>query len=196
MVALIILISQVVEQVVEYQFLNSVESSVSVIKDRTVYLSWIYSVMSGTALVLNIAVFPIVYGFGGTSAGFLMQPLAMLVCASGFVCFPGLLMASLVKVVDRATSYSFHRTTKELLYVPLEEGVLFRTKVWVDVLCYRIFAFVGSVFVLALTRWLPSPATMPQLSAILVVLSLIWLALILGYSAGKSCRFNNNGRAK
>ena len=191
LVATIILLSQVVEQMVEYQFLSSVEHTFSVIKDRTVYLSWVYGIMSGAALVLNLAIFPMVYGFGGTSAGFMMQPLALLLSASGFICFPGLLMASVIKIADRATSYSFHRTTKELLYVPLEAAVLLKTKVWVDILCYRVFAFVGSACVLFLTRALPSPITLPQLSSILVVLSVIWVTLILSYSAGKSRCFRS-----
>jgi AAA family ATP:ADP antiporter len=105
-------------------------------------------------------------------------PALLLVGAGGFllggsVFGTALVGGLLLKGVDGAFKHSLHRTTVELLYVPLTEDTRARIKAIIDVAGQRGGAALGSVAVLLFAAvGLPTAAV----AGVLVVLTVLWLA--------------------
>ncbi len=173
----LILASQLIEPVVEYQFLNFVEVSIRSPSERTQYIASVYALLNTVALLMSFVLTPVIHRYLGVVAGLCAQPLLILGTAVASFSFPSLWSASALKIADRASSYSINRSSKELLYVPFQPSTIYRLKVWVDVYGYRLFRVVGSLFVLLFTQWLPSglPAADFPLLSILLALAWVWV---------------------
>jgi ATP:ADP antiporter, AAA family len=175
-----ILLAQLVEPIVEYQFMSYVASSFDEREARTAFLSTFLSVLGGVALFINLLLTPLVLRYLGALAGMLMQPLSLAITAGLFTASPGLLTGAAMKVGDRGLSYSINRASKEMLYVPIEPVLIYRAKAWIDMFGYRLFKITGSLLVLALTQWFALQWTPAQFSLIVLPACLLWMAVVIG----------------
>ena len=155
-ITLLILISQVIEPVIEFQFMYAVESAFSTLDERTAYLSTFFSILGVVALGVNFLVTPLVYRLFGVLPGLLIQPLSILVSSLFYFGSASLARAAILKISDRSLSYSINRASKELLYLPLDPTLIHRAKVWVDMVGYRAFKIIGALLILLFTKWLPA----------------------------------------
>ena len=175
----ILLLAQLLEPIVEYQFLKQVEIAYIGRDDRTVFLSTFFSVLGGIALGVNLIITPMVHRFFGVIAGLAVQPLAVIVSAGVFWTHLSLMTGSVLKIADRGLSYSINRASKELLYVPVDPVLIFQAKAWVDMLGYRLFKVLGAFLILALTQWFAFKLSMGQLSGVVMGIALLWLGLLV-----------------
>lgn len=175
LIAVMLLLSQICEPIVEYQFMHLVEQGFADKEARTAYLSGFLSLLSGLALLMNLAVAPVLLRTFGVGAGILAQPVVLGLSAIGFAFEPRLGMAGAMKVADRALAYSINRTARELLYTWVGAATIFRAKAWIDMVGYRGFKIAGSVLILLLTQWLPWPVGAAGLSWAVVVLCAGWI---------------------
>ena len=148
-ITLLVLFSQIIEPVVEYQFMHHVEQTYADRDARTVFLSEFLSLLSGLALAVNILVTPLVHRYAGAVGGLMVQPLLLGVAAFAYLLQPQLGMAMAMKLTDRALSYSINRASKELLYVGTEAARIFRIKAWIDMVGYRSFKIAGNLAIIA-----------------------------------------------
>jgi len=183
LIAAMLLLSQMCEPIVEYQFMHLVEQTYTNAEERTAYLSGFLSVLSGVALVVNLLVTPLILRRVGAVGGLLVQPLLLgLAATATFVFRYPLLMAGVAKICDRGLSYSINRTSRELIYVRLDSVTIYRAKAWIDMVGYRSFKLAGIAAILLLTQWLPWKADDASLSVVVVALCAcwIWAALEVG----------------
>ena len=148
-ITLLVLFSQIIEPVVEYQFMHHVEQTYADRDARTVFLSDFLSLLSGLALAVNILITPLVHRYAGVVGGLMAQPLLLGVSAFAYLLQPQLGMAMAMKLTDRALSYSINRASKELLYVGTEAARIFRIKAWIDMVGYRSFKIAGNLAIIA-----------------------------------------------
>ncbi len=177
-IALLLLMAQLVQPLVEYKFITTVAVAYPGTDARTGYLSYFFSVMGVVAIGVNLTLTPLLHHLGGAMAGLAVQPLALLLSTAGFYLSPGLLSASVMKVCDRGLSYSVNRASKELLYIPLHPVLTYQAKAWIDMLGYRLFKVLGSVVILLLTQWLPVTVSPVSLSWLTMGVCLAWLLLL------------------
>ncbi|HUS24826.1 MAG TPA: Npt1/Npt2 family nucleotide transporter [Candidatus Binatia bacterium] len=175
LIALMLLLSQICEPIVEYQFMHLVELTYTDAEARTAYLSGFLSLLSGVALLVNLAVAPLLLRRFGAAAGILAQPVLLGLSALGFAFEYRLWMAGAVKLCDRALAYSINRTARELLYVWVDAATIYRAKAWIDMVGYRGFKIVGSITILLLTQWLPWKVSDAGLSWTVVVMCAGWI---------------------
>ena len=178
LITVILLLTQLASPLVEYQFLKTVEASYPLQEPRTAYLSMFFSILGMVSIVVNLGLTPLIHKKLGVIAGLLVQPLAMGICAWGFLFNPTLLMGAAAKISDRGLSYSINRASKELLYVPTNPVLIYQAKAWIDMFGYRIFKALGSVLILVFTRWLPDVVGTAQLSWLTLIICSIWIAII------------------
>jgi AAA family ATP:ADP antiporter len=155
LIAVMLLLSQICEPIVEYQFMHLVEQTYADQDARTAYLSGFLGLLSGVALLVHLAVGPLLLRGHGVGAGILAQPVLLGLSALGFSFGPRLEMAGVMKISDRALAYSINRTARELLYVWVDAATLHRAKGWIDRVGYRGFKIAGSLIILLMTQWLP-----------------------------------------
>ncbi|HEY7746498.1 MAG TPA: Npt1/Npt2 family nucleotide transporter [Desulfuromonadales bacterium] len=178
LIAGILLLAQLVDPIVEYQFLKTVEGQFTELEARTTFLSAFFGVLGMVSIAVNLAITPLVHRYFGVIVGLLAQPLALGACSLGFFAHPTLLFGAAAKISDRGLSYSINRASKELLYVPIDSVLIYQAKAWIDMFGYRLFKIFGSFVILIFTQWLPFPVGVPQLSWFTFGICLLWLLLI------------------
>ncbi|MCB0337872.1 MAG: hypothetical protein KDD62_16255, partial [Bdellovibrionales bacterium] len=176
MLAGMLLIAQLVQPIVEYQFLHSVEQSLLTLKERTTYLSWFFALLSIIALLINFFITPIAYRRLGIVSGLLVQPIAVFVCTIGYCLFPALSTAGALKISDRSAAYSIGRSSKELLYIPLGRDGIYFTKALVDMFGNRLSKIVGSLSIIWFRNYLH--ISVQQLGWYVVFLCVVWILVI------------------
>jgi AAA family ATP:ADP antiporter len=178
LIAVILLLAQLASPLVEYQFLNTVESAYPEREARTAFLSLFFSVLGMMSIAVNLGITPLVHRYLGAVAGLLVQPLMMFIFSWCFFLQSTLFFSSATKIGDRALSYSINRASKELLYVPVDSVLIYQAKAWIDMFGYRLFKVAGSVVILLFTQWLPFQVSVPQLSWFTVSICAIWIGFI------------------
>ena len=189
-----ILLAQLVEPVVEYQFMSFVERVYPEREVRTAYLSTFLSILGLVALVINLLVTPLVLRFVGAIGGMLLQPLTLFVASGYFNVNPGLNTGAIMKICDRGLSYSVNRASKEMLYVPVDPKFIYRAKAWIDMFGYRVFKIIGSVLVLSLTQWFGIVWASETFSYLVMPVCLLWVLAVtkLKPDYQKLCRGEEN----
>lgn len=175
----LLLFAQLVSPIIEYQFLNTIESVFPDQEARTNYISIFFSIMSFFSIAINLVITPLVHRFFGTIAGLIFQPLMIIGFSFMFMMIPTTFIVSAVKICDRGLSYSINRASKELLYVPVDPVLIYQAKAWLDMLGYRLFKVFGSFIILLVTRWLPVSMGLSQLSWLTGLLCLFWIFQVL-----------------
>lgn len=175
LIALMLLLSQIAEPIVEYQFMTLVEQAYPEREARTAYLSNFLSVLSGFALLINLLVTPLVHRRLGAVAGLLVQPLLLAASALTFAVQSRLVVAAAMKIADRGLSYSINRASRELLYVPVDPVTIYRAKAWIDMVGYRTFKIAGNALILLLTQWLPWKLGYAELSWVVLGFCGLWM---------------------
>ncbi len=173
-----VLLAQVVEPLVEYEFMKMVERSYTELDARTGFISWLFSTMGLVSILVNLAITPVVHRYLGVVAGLMTQPLSLLLCTFGFVVNPSLALGSAMKISDRGLSYSINRASKELLYIPINPIRSSRAKAWIDMFGYRVFKVIGALLILLLTGWLPLEAGLVGLGWLTMAVCVVWLVTI------------------
>jgi len=178
LIALLLLMSQLVQPIIEFQLMTMLQDLRSDLQARTEYLSFLFLLTSSVALIVNLSLTPLCHRYLGTIASLAVQPVMIICGAFAFAATSTLTSATVLKVLDRGLSYSVNRASKELLYLPLMPAVIYRIKSWVDMFGYRLFEICASLLILGMKRWVPAEAVPTQLSWLVVMLCLTWLAII------------------
>lgn len=179
LIAGILLLAQLASPIIEYQFLNTVESSFPEREARTAFLSAFFSGMGLVSIAVNMGITPLIHRFFGAIGGLLAQPLMISLFSWCFYLQSTLFFGGAAKISDRGLSYSINRASKELLYVPVDSILIYQAKAWIDMLGYRLFKIAGSVLILLFTQWLPFTVSIAQLSWFSAAICLIWMGLIV-----------------
>ncbi len=179
LVAGILLLAQIAEPIIEYQFMKVVEATVTERDARTAYLGAFFGVLSAVAIGINLLITPLVHRWLGVLGGLFAQPIAVVVGSFVYLSQATLQAGAFLKIADRGLSYSINRASKELLYVPIEPLLMFRAKAWIDMLGYRLFKVAGSLLILLLTQWLPWSLAAAQLAWVVVAICLLWMAALI-----------------
>lgn len=187
LIALMLLLSQMGEPIIEYQFMHLVEQTYVNAEERTAYLSGFFSVLSGVALIVNLLVTPLILRRVGALGGLMVQPLLLGLAAAATVFQYQLVMAGIVKICDRALAYSINRTSRELMYLNVDTATIYRAKAWIDMVGYRTFKLAGIATILLLTQWLPWTMSAASLSWVVIALCAGWIyaALQIGKRSGR-----------
>ncbi|MFO1436440.1 MAG: Npt1/Npt2 family nucleotide transporter, partial [Gammaproteobacteria bacterium] len=178
LIAVLLLLSQVVESLVDFQFSKAIEAAYSDTDQRTAYQGNFYFLMNGVAISVNLFITPLVHQYLGVMSGLLVQPLLTTLASLAYMSTPILKLAATLKIADRGMSYSINRASKEILYIPLDARTAYQAKAWIDMFGYRLFKVIGSVLILALTQWFAFGLTAVQLGYFVMAACIAWLLVI------------------
>jgi ATP:ADP antiporter, AAA family len=170
-----ILLAQLIEPIVEYQFMSFVEQVYPERELRTAYLSTFLSMLGSFALVVNLLLTPLVLRYAGAIIGMMIQPATLFLTSGFFNINPGLNSGAAMKISDRGLSYSVNRSSKEMLYVPVDPKLIYRAKAWIDMFGYRLFKIIGALLVLSLTQWFGVAWSSATFSYLVMPVCLVWI---------------------
>lgn len=170
----ILCVTYLVDTLVDFQF-NTMARAVHRGDALTAFLGGFYG------LTLNLATFVLQvfltsavvrrFGVGGT---LLVLPVGIAAGSVFMLAAPGVMAASVLRLIEASTRYSFNRTGMELLYLPLPSSLKDRTKAFVDVFVDRLARGLGALLLLALGVW---SSDVRHVAAVVAVVCLLWIAL-------------------
>jgi AAA family ATP:ADP antiporter len=174
----IVLLSTITVTVADYLFKSQIAHEVKDTRLLGKYLSTFYGVTNTLALFTQLAIAPWVFRRVGVQRALFFFPASILMAAAGVLASGGLLVAALVmKGLDGAFRYSIHKTSTELLLVPVPDLIRERIKPVVDLVGSRGGQAVASVGILLLVA--VGAANPVTLGAIVFALSVMWVALVV-----------------
>ena len=179
LIACALLCSQLAQPVVEYQFMQAIETRYPEIDARTQYISAFFSILGLFSIAINLLLTPVIHRFLGVMWGMVTQPLLLAVSSVVFLAHPVLPVAAAMKISDRGLSYSINRASKEQLYIPVDPVHTYQAKAWIDMLGYRLFKVLGSALILVLAYWLPLGSNAVQLGWLTLLICATWSIILV-----------------
>ncbi len=169
----IVLVATVALTLADYVFKSTVAREVP--REQLAYFfSLFYLFLNVLALLAQIFLMGLLLKLIGMHRSLWVLPALVLMGSTGIVFGGGVLMALLLKGADGTLRHSLHRTTLELLYVPIPDGMRSRVKPVIDVLGQRGGQVLASLFILAELGVRRGDTV---LAAAAAALSLIWIVL-------------------
>ena len=178
LIAILLLISQIVESLVDFQFSKAIEAAYSDTDARTAYQGDFYAVLNAVAIGVNLFVTPLVHQYLGVLSGLLVQPLLVTLASVAYMSAPMLRSAAVLKIADRGMSYSINRASKEILYIPIDPVRTYQAKAWIDMFGYRLFKVIGSVLILMLTQWFVLGLSAAHLGYFVLAACVAWILVV------------------
>ncbi len=171
----LVLVSTVAVTLADYVFKSTVAKHVPA-TDLGAFFATFYMVLNVLALTTQLVLMGWLLRVLGLHRALWVLPTLLLLGSAGVVFGGGLLAALALKGADGALRPSLHRTTTELLFLPIPDGLRSRAKPLIDVIGQRGGQALASIFILGeLTLHRGDVA----LALIAALLSIVWIAWAL-----------------
>ena len=174
----IVLVSTITVTVVDFLFKAQLAAAVTDTRLLGKYLSTFYGVTNALGLVAQLFIAPWVFRRAGVQRALFFFPMSILVAAAAVLGTGGALVASVVlKGLDGALRYSVHKTSTELLLVPVPDLIRERIKPIVDLVGSRGGQALASIGILGLVAL--GAANTVTLGAVIFALAVMWVSLVV-----------------
>jgi ATP/ADP translocase len=171
--ALTAFVGAVVSVIVDVQFNDFVGRGFVDRDAKAAFLGTFFAALSACALVCQVWVGPKLLASRGLGAALAVLPLAVGLGSTAILLAPTLAVAVGLKFGDGSLRYSVHKSTTEILVVPLAPEARARAKPWLDTTVPAAGEAVGAAIVLLVVRMLH--ASYATLGVVSVGLVGVWL---------------------
>jgi ATP/ADP translocase len=169
----LVLVSTVAVTLADYIFKSTVARSVPAAELGT-FFSTFYMVLNLLALVVQLALMAWLLRVLGLHRALWVLPSLVCLGSAGVVLGGGLAAALLLKGGDGALRPTLHRTTTELLFLPIADGLRARAKPLIDVVGQRGGQALASVFILGELTLNRGDIVLAAVAALLCVVWIAW----------------------
>jgi ATP/ADP translocase len=169
----LVLVSTVALTLADYVFKSTVARSVPAAELGTFFATF-YMALNGLALVAQLVLMGWLLRVLGLHRALWVMPSLVLLGSAGVAVGGGLAAALLLKGADGALRPSLHRTTTELLFLPIPDGLRERAKPVIDVVGQRGGQAVASIFILAHLALNRGDAVIAVVAGALCVVWIAW----------------------
>jgi ATP:ADP antiporter, AAA family len=144
----LVLLSTIALTLSDFIFKNAVAREVP--KEQLgVFIATAYMVFNILALFVQFFVTPILLRTLGLHRALWVLPGLLSLGAAGVALGGGIVAALVLKGADGSLRHSLHRTTTELLYLPIPDALRYRAKPFIDVVGQRGGQAIGSLLILS-----------------------------------------------
>ena len=145
----LIAVTQVVINLVDYQTQLALEQFFPDTDERTAITGKIYAAVDFVALGLQLSTGPLLRTIG-VPVVMLLIPSLLLGCVIGAAFAPRMITVAVAKVASKAFDYSIFRAAKEMFYIPLSHTEKTQGKAFVDMMTYRVSKGLVSLLLLSM----------------------------------------------
>lgn len=138
------------------------------------FFATVYMVLNVLALVAQFALTGWLLRAAGLHRALWVLPALVAMGATGVALGGGLVAALLLKGADGTLRYSLHRTTTELLFLPIPDGLRARVKPLIDMLAQRGGQAIASLFILSEVVLRRGDVVLSLAAAVLCVVWIAW----------------------
>ena len=179
LIALIVGVAALSAVFVEQQLNMAVAESGASTDDITRYLGRVTMYLSIAGFVVQVGLTSRLHRSYGLAVALLLLP-SIVGATSVLILITGAVWAvALARVVDTSLRYTFDRTTREVLFLPLPVNVTERAKPFVDVTIDRFARGAGAVLLLVLIKPWGAGLAWQQLAYVNLALVAAWIGLAL-----------------
>lgn len=169
----LVLVSTVAVTLADYVFKSTVARNVPA-ADLGAFFATFYMVLNVLALTAQLALMGWLLRVLGLHRALWVLPTLLLLGSAGVAFGGGLLAALVLKGADGALRPSLHRTTTELLFLPIPDGLRSRAKPLIDVIGQRGGQALASVFILAELTLHRGDVVLASLAGLLCIVWVAW----------------------
>lgn len=179
-IAVLMVLSVIVAQIVDLQFNWAVESRTTGLAERTAFFGNFFSVMGISAFVFQLLFTGRIHRALGIAFAMRILPVTLalgtvaLLVAAGML--PSLVIAAalVLKIGENGVRYSIDQATRELLFLPVRTDLRLRAKAFIDVFLQRGAKGIAALLLLPVTFGLMSA---PQTGWFSLALVAVWLVV-------------------
>lgn len=172
----LMIILEIVGALIDYEYSRILQNNYVDLDQRTVMTGQIYAIASVATLILHILKWPIIR-IAGIPLTFTMIPLMMGFSIGIYAVVPTFIAVAALKITGKSLDYTLLRTTREMLYIPLDYRERTVGKSVVDTMVQRLAKGVASFLILGIAaanfHW-----TIPWIIGLLLVIWFIFARLI------------------
>ncbi len=172
----LVLTSTVALTIVDYLFKSSVVKHVAPAQ-MAAFFATVYTILSGLALLVQLVLVGWLLRSLGVHRALRVVPVLVFFGAAFGVLGGGMAAVLVLKGLDGSLRHSLHRTTMELLYVPLPNALRRRAKPFIDLVGQRGGQALASLVILALVLLTGHDRA---IKIFLLLLSILWLIAVAG----------------
>jgi AAA family ATP:ADP antiporter len=174
----IVLVATVAVTLTDFLFKMRLAEQFTDTHELAARLSTFYAIVNTLALVAQLFIGPWIFRSAGVQRALFFFPVLLLGAAGGVLVTGGrLLSAVLLKAIDGTLRYSVHKTSMELLLVPIPDGTRERVKPIIDLLGVRGGQALASVAILGLVAI--GAAKPMTVGAFIVTLTVLWVSIVV-----------------
>lgn len=174
----IVLVATVAVTLTDFLFKARLAAEYTDTRALAARLSTFYAVVNSIALVAQLVVGPWIFRAVGVRRALFLFPLLLLGAAGGVLASGGALAAAvLLKGIDGSLRYSVHKTSMELLLVPVPDRTRERVKPIIELLGTRGGQALASLAILALVA--ADASSVLVVGALVAALAVLWLANVV-----------------
>lgn len=173
----IVLVSTVTVTLVDFLFKARIAAAYPDTTVLAARLSTFNAVTNALAVIAQLFVGPWIFRRVGVQRALFFFPSLLFGAASGVLVSGGLAGPMLLRGIDGTLRYSVHKTSMELLLVPIPDGTRERIKPIVELFGTRGGQAIASLAILALVAL--GVANAKILGALALVLVVVWIALVV-----------------
>ncbi len=184
----IVLVSTITVTLADFLFKSQLAARYPDAHELGTWLSTFYAVTNTVALFAQLVLGPWIFRSIGVQRALFFFPLLMLGAAGGVVLTGGVLAAVILKGLDGSLRHSLHKTSTELLLVPVPDGTRERIKPIVDLIGSRGGQAIASIGILALVAingaigagaGATAALGASTIGAIVLTFAVVWVALVV-----------------
>jgi ATP/ADP translocase len=172
----LIFVSVIVSTLLDFQFKVAAKESYASAEVLAQFLASYYGWVSTLTLFVGFAMTGQLVALIGLYPSLFILPLGLFLGSFGFLIFPGLVLATVMRMGDAGLRPTFYRSLLEMLYFPIPSSVKTKAKTFLDVVAERLGDGSAGFIIL-----LFSLTGLPNYTALIyccMALTIVWLALL------------------
>lgn len=158
---------------------QSIESNFSI--SRTQFFAWLFKTISIVSFLIQIFLTSRLHKMLGIALSLSILPFMSFIGVSATFAFPMLSVIAWSIIFQNGASYSLMQSTREQLYIPVNEGVKYKAKSFIDTFVFRFGDALASILILIVSIYLKLP--LRYIAGINFFIILAWVIVVL--KAGK-----------
>jgi AAA family ATP:ADP antiporter len=181
MIALLMLVSVMVGQLVGWQFFYYVEQHTQALDQRTSVIAYAFILVGVIGFLFQLAFTGRIHRVLGVGVGMRVLPgtvmlaqaavvIAVVIAPAGALVFP---LVWFLFMGENSLRHSVDQATRELLFMPVAEELRVKAKAFIDVFVQRFGKGTAAIIILVTLEFLPAT----YVSIVTLVLTIGWIAL-------------------
>ncbi|NCN28022.1 hypothetical protein GW915_10640 [bacterium] len=171
-IMLLVFLYEIVSATIDFQFtsLTSMTLSGSELKG---HFASVYTMINWVAVCVQFVLTPVLLTKAGIRTTLLILPALLAIGSSAFLCFPFLMIASLLPIVDNGLNYSLNQSAREVLYTIAPSR--YSAKAFIDVFVNRFAKIVALVLIMGVSLIFVEADSLRWLSLFALFILSIWM---------------------